>query len=172
MLVTHRGPYRFSVQDDGSFASRRGAGGLVSALLPLVQRDDIGSPPSWVAAAIDGDDRAAVAAGAATVPGLDLHLLDLDPALHRMHYDVISNAVLWFLHHGLFDLARRPRLDRHLRAAWAGYVAVNRAFADVIVGGARDEEQVLVHDYHLALVPGLVRAARPDLRVTHFTHTP
>jgi trehalose 6-phosphate synthase len=31
---------------------------------------------------------------------------------------------------------------------------------------------VLVHDYHLALVPGMVRAARPDLRVSHFTHTP
>ena len=50
MLVTHRGPYRFSVRDDGSFESRRGAGGLVSALLPLVQRDDIGGRPSWVAA--------------------------------------------------------------------------------------------------------------------------
>ena len=172
MLVTHRGPYRFSVRDDGSFAPQRGAGGLVSALLPLVQRDDIGERPSWVAAAIDDDDRAAVAAGAATVPGLDLHLLDLDPALHRMHYDVISNAVLWFLHHGLFDLARRPRFDRHLREAWDGYVAVNAAFADVVVRSAPEREQVLVHDYHLALVPGMVRAARPDLRLTHFTHTP
>jgi trehalose 6-phosphate synthase len=172
MLVTHRGPYRFSVRDDGSFASRRGAGGLVSALLPLVQRDDIGAPPSWVAAAIDEGDRAAVDARAATVPGLDLHLLHLDPAVHRMHYDAISNAVLWFLHHGLFDLARRPRFDRYLREAWEGYVAVNAAFADVIVEGAPEGEQVLVHDYHLALVPGMVRSVRPDLKLTHFTHTP
>jgi trehalose 6-phosphate synthase len=172
MLVTHRGPYRFSVRDDGTFASKRGAGGLVSALLPLVQRDDIGEQPSWVAAAIDDDDRAAVAAGAARVAGLDLHLLDLDPALHRMHYDVISNAVLWFLHHGLFDLARRPRFDRHLRDAWDGYVAVNSAFADVVARDAPERDQVLVHDYQLALVPGMVRAARPDLRITHFTHTP
>jgi trehalose 6-phosphate synthase len=172
MLVTHRGPYRFSARDDGSFAPKRGAGGLVSALLPLVQRDDIGETPSWVAAAIDGDDRAAVAAGAATVPGLDLHLLDLDRDLHRMHYDVISNAVLWFLHHGLFDLARRPRFDTYLYEAWDGYVAVNAAFADAVVQRAAAGEQVLVHDYHLALVPGMVRAARPDLRLTHFTHTP
>jgi len=40
MLVTHRGPYRFSMQDDGSFASNRGAGGIVSALLPLVSGND------------------------------------------------------------------------------------------------------------------------------------
>jgi trehalose 6-phosphate synthase len=172
MLVTHRGPYRFSVREDGSFECTRGAGGLVSALLPLVQRDDIAEAPSWVAAAIGDGDRAAVAAGAATVAGIDLHLLDLDPALHRMHYDVISNAVLWFLHHGLFDLARRPRFDRHLHEAWDGYTAVNAAFAEAIVQGAREGEQVLVHDYHLALVPGMVRAARADLRLTHFTHTP
>jgi trehalose 6-phosphate synthase len=172
MLVTHRGPYRFSERDDGSFASKRGAGGLVSALLPLVQRDDIGERPSWVAAAIDDGDRAAEAAGEATVPGFDLHLLDLDPALHRMHYDVISNAVLWFLHHGLFDTARRPRFDKHLHEAWDGYEAVNQAFADAVVAGAREGEQVLVHDYHLALVPGMVTAVRRDLRLTHFTHTP
>ncbi|MDQ1431001.1 MAG: trehalose 6-phosphate synthase [Actinomycetota bacterium] len=175
MLVTHRGPYRFSAQDDGSFESTRGAGGIVSALLPLVTGRDravAGERQAWVAAAIDADDRAAVAAGAATVPGLDLHLLDLDPARHRMHYDVISNAVLWFLHHGLFDLARRPRFDQHLREAWDGYVAVNATFADAIAERATEHEQVLVHDYHLALVPGMVLATRPDLRVTHFTHTP
>ncbi len=172
MLVTHRGPYRFSVRDDGSFASTRGAGGIVSALLPLVNAPVDGERQAWVAAAIDADDRAAVAAGGASVAGLDLHLLDLDPALHRMHYDVISNAVLWFLHHGLFDLARRPRFDRHLREAWEGYVGVNAAFAQAVAEVAVDREQVLVHDYQLALVPGMVRAARPDLRITHFTHTP
>lgn len=175
MLVTHRGPYRFSALDDGSFASTRGAGGIVSALLPLVTGHDLeaaGERQAWVAAAIDADDRAAVAAGAATVPGLDLTLLDLDPALHRMHYDVISNGVLWFLHHGLFDLARRPRFDGHLREAWNGYVTVNATFAEAVNERAARDEQILVHDYQLALVPGMVRAARPDLRVTHFTHTP
>jgi trehalose 6-phosphate synthase len=172
MLVTHRGPYRFSMHDDGSFVSTRGAGGIVSALLPLVKGPDHGERQAWVAAAIDDDDRAAVAAGGASVAGLDLHLLDLDPVLHRMHYDVISNAVLWFVHHGLFDLARRPRFDRHLREAWEGYVTVNAAFADAVAEDAAEGEQVLVHDYQLALVPGMVRAARPDLRVTHFTHTP
>src|SRR5262249_20642251 len=170
MLVTHRGPYRFSERSNGTFESTRGAGGLVSALLPLVDRADNGDHTRWVAAAIDDGDRAAVAAGVASVPGLDLHLLRLDPSQHRMHYDVISNAVLWFLHHGLFDLARRPRFDHHLREAWDGYVAVNAAFADAIVTSARDGEQVLVHDYHLALVPGMVRAGRDDLQITHFTH--
>jgi len=84
----------------------------------------------------------------------------------------VSNATLWFLHHGLFDLPRRPRFDEHFRAAWDAYVAVNRAFADTVVAEAAADETVLVHDYQLALVPGMVRAARPDLALLHFTHTP
>ena len=61
---------------------------------------------------------------------MNLQLLDLDPALHRMHYDVVSNSVLWFLHHGIFDHIRRPRFDVHFRDAWDAYVTVNRRFAD------------------------------------------
>ena len=147
-------------------------GGSSSALLPLVSGNETGERQAWVAAAIDDDDRAAIAADAVDVPGIDLHLLDLEPGLHRKHYDVISNAVLWFLHHGLFDLARRPRFDRYLRDAWDGYVAVNAAFAKAVTDDAQNGERVLVHDYQLALVPGIVRADRPDLKVTHFTHTP
>jgi trehalose-6-phosphate synthase len=70
MLVTHRGPYRFSVEDDGSFASTRGAGGIVSALLPLVSGNDTGERQAWVAAAIDADDRAALAAAMGAVTRL------------------------------------------------------------------------------------------------------
>ena len=176
MLVTHRGPFRFTVRDDGTFESRRGAGGIVSALGPLVlgtgNGDQGDERRSWVAAAISDDDRAAVAAGAAHVAGIDLHLLALDPGRHRLHYDVVSNSVFWFLHHGLFDLPRRPRFDQHFRAAWDGYTAVNRTFADEVITQAAPDEVVLVHDYHFALVPGMVRAERPDLRLAHFTHTP
>jgi trehalose 6-phosphate synthase len=184
MLVTHRGPFRFTVRDDGGFEPVRGAGGIVSALLPLVLGDDNGDRPdepspakpqerrAWIAAAMSDDDRAAVQAGEAQVPGLDLTLLALDPEQHRLHYDVVSNATLWFVHHGLFDLTRSPVFDHDFREAWQGYVAVNKAFADAVVEHAQPGEVVLVHDYHLALVPGMVRARRPDVRLAHFTHTP
>ena len=173
IIVSHRGPSSFTRHDDGSFTAKRGAGGVVSALEPLLTRGahDTGEA-TWVAAAISDDDRAALRAGAAHVPDLDLHLLDLDPQVHRLHYDVVSNAVLWFLHHGLFDLPRRPRFDARFREAWEGYAAVNRAFADHVADCAQRDDVVLVQDYHLALVPGFLHAARPDLGVTHFTHTP
>ena len=96
----------------------------------------------------------------------------LDVAQHRLHYDVIANGVLWFLHHNLFDRIRRPRFDIHFRDAWAAYVAVNEAFTEAVAGEAKDHDIVLVQDYQLALVPGQLRERRPDLRVVHFTHTP
>ena len=50
---------------------------------------------------------------------------------------------------------------------------MNQAFADAVVDAAADGEVVLVQDYQLALVPGMLRAPpRPDLRIVHFTHTP
>ena len=170
LVVSNRGPYRFVAEDGGGYAARPGAGGLASALRPLLVDGE--QDATWVAAALSDGDRAALAAGETDVPDLDLVLLDLDPALARLHYDVVSNGVLWFLHHGMFDLVRRPRFDRHFHEGWAGYVEVNERFAAAAVEHAAPDDIVLVQDYQLALVPGFVRAARPDLRVAHFTHTP
>jgi trehalose 6-phosphate synthase len=49
---------------------------------------------------------------------------------------------------------------------------VNTAFASRVAEVADADEVVLVQDYQLALVPGVLAARRPDLRVVHFTHTP
>jgi trehalose 6-phosphate synthase len=169
IVVSHRGPVSFRRRDDGGFEARRGAGGVVSALAPLLS----GRPDTrWIAAAIGEDDRAAVAAGVVASAAPHAELLALDPVAHRMHYDVVSNGTLWFLFHGLFDLARRPRFDRRWYEAWDGYVEVNREFATAIAVDARDGEPVLVQDLQLLLVPGMLRGMRPDLRVVHFTHTP
>jgi trehalose 6-phosphate synthase len=169
ILVSHRGPLRFARESDGTFTRRRGAGGVVTALGPLLARDE---PVTWIAAAITDDDIAAARADATSDLGLELHMLDLDAHLHRMHYDVVSNSVLWYVHHDLFDRVHRPQFDVRFREAWDAYVTVNAAFADAASAAAADGDIVLVQDYQLALVPELLRAQRPDLRVTHFTHTP
>src|SRR4051812_24258175 len=169
IVLSHRGPYRFERNDDGTFDAARGAGGIVSALGPLLaEKDD----STWIAAALSDDDQDAARAGATEGLDIDLKLLEIDAAQHRMHYDVISNGVLWFLHHGLFDRVRRPRFDVHFRDAWDAFVAVNEAFAQCVADEAKAHDIVLVQDYQLALVPGQLRARRPDLRIVHFTHTP
>lgn len=171
VVVSNRGPYRFVARSDDTFEARIGAGGVASSLGPLLTSGAAGAAAAWIAAAVDDDDRAAVRAGAAEAPGISLTLLDLDPRTYRLYYDVISNSTLWFLHHGLFDLPRRPQFDRRFREAWDAYVEVNHRFADAVVDVAAPDSVVLVQDYQLALVPGMLRERRTDLRIAHFTHT-
>jgi trehalose 6-phosphate synthase len=166
VIVSNRGPVTFRVDDD-TFVARRGAGGLVSGLSSLA-----GHGATWIAAAITDGDRAAAGQGAVDTDGFRVRLLDIDPARYGPAYDVVSNATLWFVHHHLFDLSRRPRFDRNFTAAWDAYRAVNAQFADAVAQEAPDDAAVLVQDYHLTLLPPMVRDQRPDLRLVHFTHTP
>ncbi|MBA3268384.1 MAG: trehalose-6-phosphate synthase, partial [Acidimicrobiia bacterium] len=167
IVVSNRGPLSFSKGPDG-LQARRGAGGLVSSLGPLAREADA----LWVAAAISEADREAAAKGVLDEEGFRIRLLAIDPDQYRMAYDVVSNGTLWFVHHGLYDLPRRPRLDRRWREAWAAYRDMNHAFARVIIEEAPEGAIVLVQDYHLALVGTWLAQDRPDLRAVHFTHIP
>ena len=146
---------------------RGGGGGLVSGLAPLVADTDT----IWIASALSDEDREG-ASGLVTVEGFRVELVNHDPAVLTMAYDVIGNSVLWFVHHGLFELARRPRYDHAFRTAWDAYRQYNQTFADTVVATAPPDAIVLVQDYHLSLMAPLVRARRSDLSLVHFAHTP
>ncbi|MDP1804535.1 MAG: trehalose-6-phosphate synthase, partial [Acidimicrobiales bacterium] len=168
LVISNRGPISFSFGDDGGLVAKRGGGGLVSSLGPLVR--DIGA--TWMAAAATEADVAAAAEGVIEAEGFRFRSLAIDPAKYQMAYDVVSNATLWFLHHGLFDLSRRPRLDRRWREAWDAYRDVNHAFAQAVIDEAPEGAIVLVQDYHLALVGTWLAQKRRDLRAVHFSHIP
>ena len=168
VIASNRGPVSFVRDGSGELRSRRGAGGLVSSLGPLVA----GTDARWVAAAMTDADRAAATGGVLDADGFHFRCLDIAPDVYRMAYDVVSNSTLWFLHHHLFDLPRRPRIDRVWRQAWEGYRAYNRAFAEAVAAEAPPTATVLVQDYHLSLLPAQLAELRPDLRTVHFLHTP
>jgi trehalose 6-phosphate synthase len=167
VIASNRGPLSFHFED-GRPVSGVAAGGLAGSLHPLVA----GTDASWVACALGDADRMAISEGLATEPGLRLELLEPDPALYQMAYDVVSNATLWFCHHHLFDAARRPRSDEHWAEAWEAYRDYNRMFADRVAEVAPPGGRVLIHDYHLSLLGSELARLRPDLRTVHFTHTP
>jgi trehalose 6-phosphate synthase len=168
VIASNRGPISFDFDDDGSVVARRGAGGLVSGLGPLVTRSDT----TWVAAAMSDADRTAATRGVVEAEGFRVRSLALDEETYRLAYDVVSNEVLWFAYHGLWDLPREPSFGRDFRDAWAAYRTVNAAFADAIADVAPDDAIVLVQDYHLALVGRDLAERRHDLRAVHFSHTP
>ncbi len=167
-MVSNRGPVSFRRDRDGRLVPRRGAGGLVSGIGPLMA----GSGAVWVAAAMSPEDREAAGGGITEVEGFRFRALAIDPDRYRAYYDVIANAALWFAHHGLQDRARRPVIDRHWWAAWDDYVAVNAAFAAGVAEVAPEGAVVLVQDLHLCLLAGPLAESRPDVALVHFSHTP
>ncbi|HUS62516.1 MAG TPA: trehalose-6-phosphate synthase, partial [Acidimicrobiales bacterium] len=168
IIVSNRGPVSFDRDDSGEVVATRGGGGLVSSLAPMVE----GTGATWLAAAMTDDDRSKAAEGTSDVDGFRLRLIDIAPDTYRAGYDTISNSTLWFLHHGLWDLPRRPRFDRRWHEAWHGYRAFNDQIATAVADEAPEGGIVLVQDYHLALLGSMLAEARPDLRTVHFSHTP
>jgi trehalose 6-phosphate synthase len=168
VVVSNRGPLSFARDKAGKLVAGRGAGGLVSILGPAIADRDA----TWIASAITAEDREAAKDGLVEAEGFRLRQLVLDEDDYRMFYDVIANATLWFLHHGLYDLPRRPLINRHWHAAWEGYRRVNHAFAQAVADEAADGATVLVQDYHLSLLGAELQRLRPDLCAVHFHHTP
>jgi trehalose 6-phosphate synthase len=168
VIVSNRGPLSFTHGPDGELVARRGAGGLVSGLAPLVS----GTDATWVAAALGDADRQAAGGGVVEAEGLRVRLLAPDPKQFTLAYDVVCNATLWFVHHGLFDASRRPLHDHRFDEAWEAYVAVNDAFAVAVAEVAPPDAAVLVQDYHLCLVGRRLSQLRPDVAAVHFSHTP
>jgi trehalose 6-phosphate synthase len=177
IVASNRGPVGFERGADGRLEATRGSGGLVTALLGALQ--DAGG--LWVAAAMSEGDREMVARSErgridmkAFGSGYRVRYLDIPPAVYDGYYNKISNGVLWFAHHYLWDTVRSPAFGDDIEEAWGQYVEVNRRFADALAEegeSATGEPAYLVQDYHLALVPRFLRELRPGARIAHFSHT-
>ncbi|MDH3496026.1 MAG: trehalose-6-phosphate synthase [Gemmatimonadota bacterium] len=133
-------------------------GGLVTALGPVVAEAE-GAWVGWTGTAgraprpfiLDGITNVPVSVTADQVEG---------------SYEGFCNRTLWPLYH---HAVRQPEYHRHW---WRAYVSLNERFADVAARTAARGARVWVQDYHLQLVPALLRARRPDLRIGFFLHIP
>lgn len=165
LVASNRGPVSYEVQEDGSLRPKRGGGGLVSGLSAIGPE----AGALWVCSALSDGDREAVRQGV----GEDgVRMLAIPADVHADAYNGIANSVLWFVHHLLYQTPLEPAFDAEFRRQWGSYETYNRAFAEALAEEAAEGAAVLVQDYHLCLVPGMLRELRPDLRIAHFSHTP
>lgn len=181
IVASNRGPVSFERDDAGRVVARRGAGGLVTALTGALSA----TGGRWIAAAMSEEDRRLAGTGPVEVEGpagsgsYRVRFLALEPRAYEAYYQGISNRVLWFLNHYLWDTARLPSFDAGTAGAWLAYRQVNESFAATLAeepggagGGWGGTHAYLVQDYHLALAPAALRRLRPDARIAHFWHTP
>ncbi|MEX2237136.1 MAG: trehalose-6-phosphate synthase [Dehalococcoidia bacterium] len=179
IIASNRGPVEYEVDEGGDLRGTRGSGGLVTALASVSRYAEL----TWVAAAMSDGDRAMArqeGGGRFHSPVADeqmyLRFVDLPRRQYNRYYNVLSNPLLWFIQHYMWNTPRTPNVLQATYDAWEqGYVPVNEAFARCIadeVGQDDAPPYVMTQDYHLYLAAGFVRAAIPGAIIQHFVHIP
>ncbi|HTX31914.1 MAG TPA: trehalose-6-phosphate synthase [Solirubrobacteraceae bacterium] len=175
VLVSNRGPVTFGPNGE----IRRGTGGLVTALTGLASHREV----TWIASAMTDEDVRAAEENEGrpfTVNAPDggeyrVKLVASDADAYDRFYNIIANPMLWFIQHYLWDLSNAPDIRRNETEAFEfGYNVVNEDLARAVLEEIEDVQEpvVMVHDYHLYTLPGLIRQIRPDVFLHHFVHIP
>ncbi len=205
LVASNRGPISYEFDADGSLTGKRGGGGMIAGVTSGLAALGSEASVTWICAALSDADRAlsrARDAGARDEDGIPVRMLDIAPDTFDRAYNKVANSALWFLLHQLFDTPNQPQFGAEFRRDWESYLAYNEAFADALTREALAAEtlssetlssetlsqetgreqppsgslRVLIQDYHLCLVPRLLRERLGDAArhagIGHFCHTP
>ena len=181
IVVSNRGPVDFFEDEDGKLQMQRNTGGLVTALLGLSQNINI----TWVASALT-DLEKNWGSGSVLLEedgcAIDLHLVPIEEELYDGYYNTISNPLLWFLQHSMWNFFTNPIITRSTWNAWhEGYVGVNMLFAKTVaklIKKSPGRPLVMIQDYHLYLLPRMLRnllhrtRSSHKMTLSHFVHIP
>ena len=140
------------------------AGGLATALRGVHERGEsvwVGWPGD-----LSGLSRAERAHVAAQFEEQRIVPVTLGRAEAKTYYDGVCNGVLWPLFH--YQIDRIPPDS----SGWSVYREVNYRFAAAVVREYRPGDVIWIHDYHLLLVPRLVRELLPDAPIGFFLYIP
>jgi alpha,alpha-trehalose-phosphate synthase [UDP-forming] len=167
-VISNREPYSH-VRRGKAIQAEVPASGLVTALEPILRACD----GTWIAhgsgdadrETVDERDRLRVPPDK---PEYTLRRVWLTKEEEKGYYYGFSNEGLWPLCHIAHT---RPTFRL---SDWHAYQEVNRKFAQTVIEEMEQTENplVLVQDYHFALLPQMIKEARPDARVAIFWHIP
>jgi trehalose 6-phosphate synthase/phosphatase len=164
LIVSNRAPVTVEVAAGGEWSIHRSAGGLATGLGGPHERSGglwIGWPGRT--ADLDAGRRVALDRRLAELRVVPVDLTDEEVS---GYYEGVSNEVIWPVFHSFLGQVPLQIPD------FSVYEHVNQRFADAVAAHHRPGDLIWVHDYHLMLVPGLLRARIPDARIGFFLHIP
>ncbi|KAI6245882.1 Alpha,alpha-trehalose-phosphate synthase [Erysiphe necator] len=166
LLVSNRLPITIKRKEDGSYAFSMSSGGLVTGLSGLLKTTTFqwyGWPGLEVPEAEAEQMAKRLSEDYEAVP------VFIDEELADRHYNGFSNSILWPLFH------YHPGEITFDELSWKAYIEVNRLFAKVVAQDVQDGDLIWVHDYHLMLLPEMLRkeiSSKKDVKIGFFLHTP
>ncbi|KAF2005892.1 glycosyltransferase family 20 protein [Amniculicola lignicola CBS 123094] len=167
LLVSNRLPITIKRSEEGKYDFSMSSGGLVSGLSGLSKSTTFawyGWPGLEVPENEIGTLTSRLKDEYNAVP------IMLDDELADRHYNGFSNSILWPLFH------YHPGEITFDESAWEAYTQANRLFAKAIAKDVQDNDMVWVHDYHLMLLPAMLREeignSKKNVKLGFFLHTP
>ena len=165
VIVSNRVPYNF-IKTDKGLVYKRSIGGLVTALDPVMASRG-GTWIGWngffrkqklaeekVKLELDNSS------------GYEIGFVNLNEKDINLFYHGFSNRTLWPLLHGFIF----KTFYNH--EYWKGYRNANIKYAKAVMDEISNDELIWIHDYHLMLVPELLRNKNTGIDIIFFLHIP
>ncbi|MHB1346362.1 MAG: alpha,alpha-trehalose-phosphate synthase (UDP-forming) [Candidatus Humimicrobiaceae bacterium] len=166
LIVSNRVPYTIN-KIENKIVYKKTVGGLVTALDPLLKKMG-GLWIGWSGSVEPNKeigDRAKIGADSNS-GGYDLKFVKLTENEIKDYYRGFSNRTIWPLFHGFLF---QSYFDFDY---WKAYQRINKKFALEIVSVAETNDIIWVHDYHLMLVPEIIRRSYEKTKIIFFLHIP
>ena len=170
VVVSNRLPFTV-VQDGEGFQFNESVGGVATGLRALLTSTQSSLPHEseylwvgWPGSTIRDEIRNEVKCKAlAEFSSCPVFLSEQDV---ENFYQGFCNETIWPLFHYF------PSYARYDEACWEQYRKVNESFSVTLLDTIRPDDTVWIHDYHLMLLPHLLRKALPKIRIGFFLHIP
>jgi trehalose 6-phosphate synthase/phosphatase len=171
IIISNRLP--FSIDHDGEQINlRQSSGGLVSALKSYFEKDNTSRSEMieklWVGLAdfSEKDWESEQVNNQASKFDFTIVPLFADTTLYKDYYNGFSNSAIWPLFHYF------PTLAEYQSSYFEAYLKINKFFAEKLLPLLLSGDTIWIHDYHLLLLPEMLRAKRPDASIGFFLHIP
>lgn len=162
IIASNRLPFRIDKKEN-KYELKQSSGGLVSALQSVPVAD---MKMTWVGVADFKAEAWKNVKASINEANYKLEPIFVEKRKYHDYYNGFSNALLWPLFHYF------PSFAEYDEANYKAYKEVNELFAERISEVAQAGDTVWIHDYHLMLLPKLLKDLRPDLHIGFFLHIP
>ncbi|KAL4972179.1 glycosyltransferase family 20-domain-containing protein [Aspergillus desertorum] len=98
----------------------------------------------------------------------DCLMVDVSDSDFDGHYTHFCKTILWPVFH--YQIPDNPKSKAYEDHSWVYYVKLNQVFAERIARNWRRGDTIWVQDYHLLLVPAMLRKLLPDAQIGFFLH--
>ncbi|MDN7025019.1 bifunctional alpha,alpha-trehalose-phosphate synthase (UDP-forming)/trehalose-phosphatase [Methanoculleus sp. FWC-SCC1] len=164
LIVSNRLPISITKQK-GEYSFQRSAGGLATGVGSFYKSYEslwIG----WPGVNVRKNNQKEKDEICEALSAEQCHPVFLSPYDIRNYYDGFCNNTIWPLFHYFNHFAE---YDKH---HWNVYKKVNESFCEAVLEVARPDDTIWVHDYHLMLLPQMLREELPDAAIGFFLHIP